>query len=182
MNNLQSLHRMSSNSHYAQQGIFKLMHALLIVVIVVGLVVLFKTGKLQGAKHWPSDAKDWLQEQRDALDLHSDDADEQRNTNDTTPHKVTRPKETTHYTDSGRFAVQLAAGYDSRQLYALRDSLINDHFDAYLVSLNTTQGLLLKLRVGNFKSHNQAEKLRERLQNRYPEQGLFADSFIVEGN
>ena len=186
---MKNLHHLSSSSLSQQKGfIFRLMHSLLIVAIVVGLVVLFKTGKLQNAHEWPKEAKNWLQEQRVSLNLDDNDANESRARHTDVSHeeddnrKVTRPKEDTHYTETGRFAIQVAAGYDSRQLYAWRDALLNDGFDAYLVSLNTAQGLLLKLRVGSYKNRHQAEKLRERLRNRYPEQGLFEDSFVVEGD
>ncbi len=94
---------------------------------------------------------------------------------------VTREHEDTTYTD-GRYAVQIASGYDSRQLYAWRDSLVREGVNAYLVSLNTTRGLLFKLRVGAYTKRADAEQMRDKLANRYPDQGLFADSFVVQGD
>ncbi len=187
---MKNLHHPSSSSLSQQKGfIFRLLHSLLIVAIVVSLVVLYKMGKLQHFREWSQDTKVWLQEQSESFRFATNTQDDEPHARhaatrdaDEDSHKVTRPKEDTQYTETGRFAVQVAAGYDSRQLYAWRDALQHDGFDAYLVSLNTAQGLLLKLRVGSYKNRHQADKLRERLRNRYPEQGLFEDSFVVEGD
>jgi hypothetical protein len=92
---------------------------------------------------------------------------------------VVREREGTNYTDN-RYAVQVAAGYDSRQLYAWRDALANDGYNAYLVSLNTPRGLQFKLRVGAYNSRTQAEALQTKLRNRYPTN--FGESFVIEGD
>ena len=92
---------------------------------------------------------------------------------------VVREREDTQYT-TNRYAVQVAAGYDSRQLYGWRDELANDGYDAYLVSLNTPRGLMFKLRVGAYSSRSKAEALQTKLRNRYPTN--FGASFVVEGD
>lgn len=162
--------RMSGISLAQQRGfVFKLIHSLILVALIVGAILLYRAGKLpfiQYQPEWPgfgggsNNAGNYIQtSQRDV---------------------VTRENETATLTSS-RYAVQVAAGYDSRQLYRWRDALIRDGFDAYLVSLNTSRGVMFKLRVGAFNNRAPAERLRNRIINRYPNQGLFLDSFIVQG-
>lgn len=177
-----------------QRGfVFKLIHSLLTVVLVVGLVVLYKAGKLPFINYKPnlsnwhlpsiptmpsgsntdSDSPIWEKPQWEKSPTYIQTQQKKK--------PVTDDAEDTVYTN-GRYAVQVAAGYDSRQLYGWRDALVRDGFDAYLVSLNTSKGLLLKLRVGAYTNRAQAEKTRDRIKNRYPEQGLFADSFVITGD
>ena len=178
-----NLYKVPSTSHARQRGfVFRLLHSLFIVFTVVILVVLYRTDHLRNVHEWPSQTVEWLKERKDAIGFASQVDSDTPRSHSASLHKVVRQQEEdSQYTSTGRFAVQVAAGYDSRQLYAWRDALIDDGFNAYLVSLNTSQGLLLKLRVGAFTARSSAEKLRERIINRYPEQGLFEDSFIVEG-
>lgn len=154
-------------SLYRQQGfVFKLIHSLLLVVIVVSLLVLLQMGKipfLQFKPEWP--------------DFSSNSSSHLIQTQYTDP--VTQPLEDTLYTEN-RYTVQVAAGYDSRQLYNWRDELNRTGYDAYLVSQNTPKGLLFKLRVGTYNKRHRAERLRDKLQRRYPNN--FGDSFIVEGD
>jgi cell division septation protein DedD len=91
---------------------------------------------------------------------------------------VKRPDESTQLTKQ-RYAVQAAAGYDSRHLYELRDALIQAGYPAYLVSIQTPDGIMFKLRVGAFNKREPAEALRDKLRNRYPE--TLSNSFVIEG-
>lgn len=228
------LSKQMSGSLVKQRGfVFRLMHSLLIVALVVGLVVLFKTGKfsVSGLSQVPGQVSHWVgghinrpnqatyrpgyaqpnYTQRDYdpraaippttyYDYPNQQAPSPNpywyDTNNNSdwgndiykpappvrkPTTVAKPKEDTRYT-SLRYAVQVAAGYDSRQLYAWRDALIADGFHAYIISLNTPKGLLLKLRVGAYNKRDQAEAMRDRLVKRYPQQGLFTDSFVIEGD
>lgn len=162
--------RMFGISLAKQRGfVFKLIHSLILVALVVGAILLYRAGKipfLQYKPDWPSfvngnnNSGKYIQtSQRDM---------------------VTREYEDSLLTYS-RYAVQVAAGYDSRQLYLWRDALVHDGFDAYLVSLNTSRGVMFKLRVGAFNNRQSAERLRDRIIRRYPHQGLFSDSFVVQG-
>jgi hypothetical protein len=178
--------KVSSSSLAKQRGfVFRLIHSLFTVAVVVGLVVLYKAGKLPFIHYRPNlsnwhiphlpgnpnnDSPQWEEPPEPTyIQAH------QKKT------RVAKNREDTIYT-SGRYAVQVAAGYDSRQLYDWRDALVRDGFDAYLVTLNTSQGLLLKLRVGAYTSRAQAEKTRDRIKSRYPEKGLFTDSFVITGD
>lgn len=185
--------RVLSSPLNRQRGfVFKLIHSLIIVSLVVGAVVLYKKGKLPfvnyrpSLSHWtparppaqPSLPPDtWTAEEPASRYIQTTRRRTQPAARDTT---VAREWEDTVYT-TGRYAVQVAAGYDSRQLYAWRDALVRDGFQAYVVSLNTSKGLQFKLRVGAYTSRQQAEKTRDRIKNRYPAQGLFADSFVITG-
>lgn len=172
--------RMSSGSLVKQRGfVFKLVHSLLIVAGAIALVMLYRAGKLPFINYQP-DLPTWSagsgSSSNEAVwepDNNYIQARQRRYT------PVTREQEDTRYTDN-RYAVQVAAGYDSRQLYGWRDGLVRDGYDAYLVSLNTPRGLMFKLRVGAYNSRVQAENLRDKLRNRYPTN--FGESFLVEGD
>lgn len=232
---MNSLSNRVSGSPIKQRGfVFRLIHSLAIVALVVGLVILYKTGKLSGLTQVPGKVSHWVggqvnhttpsanyrqdyapppyaqqdydprayppQTQTTYYDYQTPYRDDEARSWTTTRNywdndiykrapsytsrkttSVTKPKEDTRYTVS-RYAVQVAAGYDSRQLYAWRDALINDGFHAYIISLNTSKGLLLKLRVGAYNKREQAEAMRDKLAQRYPEQGLFTDSFVIQGD
>jgi hypothetical protein len=179
--------KVSSSSLAKQRGfVFRLIHSLFTVALVVGLVVLYKAGKLPFINYRPN-LSNW---HIPRLPENPNNNSQQWEESSPTPTyiqarqkktRVAKNREETIYT-SGRYAVQVAAGYDSRQLYGWRNALVRDGFDAYLVSLNTSQGLLLKLRVGAYTSRAQAEKTRDLIKNRYPEQGLFTDSFVITGD
>lgn len=166
--------RMLSAPLPKQRGfVFKLIHALLIVLGVVTLIVLYKAGKIPFINYRPS-APDWIRFPAQETSRPLSFPQQQRHSTET----VTRQREDDSY-DRTRFAVQVAAGYDSRQLYAWRDALLDDGYDAYLVSLNTPRGLMFKLRVGAYTSRTQAEAMRDKIARRYPMN--FGDSFVVEG-
>lgn len=176
---------LSSRSLRKQRGfVFKLIHSLLLVVGVVSLVLLYKAGKLPFINYRPNlstwnlgannNRTEVLWETADAPPPNQYFQAQQRKSV-----RVTREREDTRYTNP-RYAVQVAAGYDSRQLYKWRNELARDGHDAYLVSLNTSRGLLLKLRVGAFTSRAEAEALRTKIRSRYPNN--FGTSFIVEGD
>lgn len=160
-----------------QRGfVFKLIHSMLIVIGIVTLVLLYKAGKIPFLQYRPS----WTPV------IHSS-----YSTHETSPRLRPVPvttyvqqndaiyEEDSGYTAARRFAVQVAAGYDSRQLYSWRDELIRDGYDAYIVSVNTPRGLMLKLRIGAYARRTQAEALRAKIIRRYPQS--FSNSFIVEG-
>ena len=177
----------SSSSFSKQRGfVFKMIHSLLLVVGVVSLVVLYKAGKLPFINYRPN-LSDWnlgsSNNSTSRQDSNSDAVWEPSNNYIQAQQRksvpVIREREDTRYTNN-RYAVQVAAGYDSRQLYGWRDALAQDGYDAYLVSLNTPRGLMFKLRVGAFTSRKQAEALQAKIRNRYP--ANFGASFIVEGD
>ncbi len=172
----------SSSSFRQQRGfVFKMIHSLLLVVVVVGLVVLYKAGKLPFVNYRPN-LSEWNLGSSNN-NPRNDNVWEPNNNyiqaQQRKPTPVIREREDTRYT-TNRYAVQVAAGYDSRQLYGWRDALAQDGYDAYLVSLNTPRGLMFKLRVGAFPSRKQAETLQAKLRSRYPTN--FGASFIVEGD
>lgn len=185
--------RVSSSSLTKQRGfVFKLIHSLLIVVAVVGVVMLYRAGKLPFINYHPNlqgwnisnysgNPNSWNNNSSDLWEPPSFGSNGnnyiQARQRQTVP--VVREREGTQYT-TNRYAVQVAAGYDSRQLYSWRDELARDGYDAYLVSLNTPRGLMFKLRVGTYRSRSQAEKLQTTLRNRYPIN--FGGSFVVEGD
>ncbi len=175
----------SFSSLRQQRGfVFKMVHSLLLVVGVVGLVVLYKAGKLPFI-NYPVDLSSWNLGNGNISNDDSDNNTIWESTNNYIQAQqrksapVIREREDTRYTNN-RYAVQVAAGYDSRQLYGWRDALAQDGYDAYLVSLNTSRGLMFKLRVGAFASRTQAETLQTKLRNRYPTN--FGESFVVEGD
>ncbi|MEB4590623.1 SPOR domain-containing protein [Candidatus Thiothrix sp. Deng01] len=174
---------MSRGSLVKQRGfVFKLIHSLLLVAGAILLVLLYRAGKLPFVNYKPN-LSGWSASINP--DKHyNEDVWEPDNTHyyKTTQRRsapVTRQQEETSYTDN-RYAVQVAAGYDSRQLYVWRDQLLRDGYDAYLVSLNTPRGLMFKLRVGAYGSRLQAENMRDKLRSHFPSN--FGASFIVEGN
>lgn len=171
----------SSSSLRKQHGfVFKLIHSLILVVGVVSLVVMYKAGKLPFINYRPD---------LSGLNFGGSTSNNSDNLWESTNNyiqaqqrraePVTQQREDTKYT-TNRYTVQVAAGYDSRQLYGWRDALAADGYDAYLVSLNTPRGLMFKLRVGAFTSHKQAENLQAKIRKRYPNN--FGASFIVEGD
>lgn len=178
----------SSSSFRQQRGfVFKMIHSLILVVGVVSLVVLYKSGKLPFINYRPN-FSEWnlgsSNNNNASRDDSSNDAVWEPSNNYIQAQQrksvpVVREREDTRYTNN-RYAVQVAAGYDSRQLYGWRDALAKDGYDAYLVSLNTPRGLMFKLRVGAFTSRKQAEALQTKIRNRYPTN--FGGSFIVEGD
>ncbi len=178
----------SLNSLRQQRGfVFKMVHSLLLVVGVVSLVVLYKAGKLPFI-NYPVDLPSWNLSNGNNGNLSNNDSSNDSVWESTNNYiqaqqrksvPVIREREDTRYTNN-RYAVQVAAGYDSRQLYGWRDALAQDGYDAYLVSLNTPRGLMFKLRVGAFASRTQAEALQTKLRNRYPTN--FGASFVVEGD
>ncbi|UJS25894.1 SPOR domain-containing protein [Thiothrix winogradskyi] len=173
----------SSSSFRQQRGfVFKMIHSLILVVGVVTLVVLYKAGKLPFINYRPN-LSEWNLGSSNNNNPRNDDVWEPSNNyiqaQQRKPTPVIRDREDTRYT-TNRYAVQVAAGYDSRQLYGWRDALAQDGYDAYLVSLNTPRGLMFKLRVGAFSSRKQAETLQTKLRSRYP--ANFGASFVVEGD
>jgi hypothetical protein len=168
-----------------QRGfVFKLLHSLLIVAVVVGLIVLYKTGNLDFLHGIPAYLSRVFEipqhQQRSSPDSHRWSDDLYVQTSRTRPvDAVQRSQEDSLYSENRRYAVQVAAGYDSRQLYDLRDALIRDGYDAYLVSLNNSQGMSFKLRVGSYTQRMYAEAMRDRLRRRYPQK--LGGSFIVQG-
>lgn len=173
---------MSAGSPVKQRGfVFKLVHSLLLVVGFVGLVLLYKAGKLPFINYRPS-MPDWSSSS--THNYSNDDVWEEPSSNYIQARQrrsvpVVREQEDTTYTNN-RYAVQVAAGYDSRQLYGWRDELLRDGYNAYVVSLNTPRGLLFKLRVGAYNKRTQAEALRDKITRRYPTN--FGESFIIEGD
>jgi hypothetical protein len=180
--------RVSASSLTKQGGfVFKMIHSLLMVVGVVSLVVLYKAGKLPFLNYRPS-MPDWTIGNSTSSTHGLSSSDEnlwdsgsnnyiQARQSKSAP--VVREREDTTYTNN-RYAVQVAAGYDSRQLYEWRDALARDGYDAYVVSLNTPRGLMFKLRIGAYHSRTQAEALQAKMRNRYPTN--FGASFVVEGD
>ncbi|GEM_PF-2323231 len=166
----------ATSSLRRQRGfVFKLIHSLLIVAGVVMLVVLYKTGKLS----------EFVQKARTVISNGvQPSAGKGGNYTQVSRQEeyapVTRPNEDNQYTESGRYAVQVAAGYDSRQLYMWRDDLARAGYDAYLISLNTSRGMMFKLRVGAYTDRMDAEAMRDRLSRRFPTN--FGDSFVVHGD
>jgi hypothetical protein len=186
---VKSSNRVSSSSLVKQRGfVFKFIHSLLIVVMVVGLVVFYRAGKLPFINYSPN-LTNWTIGSSSSSThnpTYNDDVwDSSPSSNNYIQARqrkavpVVREREDTQYTNN-RYAVQVAAGYDSRQLYGWRDALAQDGYDAYLVSLNTPRGLMFKLRVGAYRSRSQAETLQNKLRNRYPTN--FGESFVVEGD
>ncbi len=183
--------RVSSSSLAKQRGfVFKLVHSLLLVLGFVTLVLLYKAGKIPFLNYRPNlNIPSWeigntsssthssYSSDDDLWDSGNSGRYVQASQRKAVP--VVREREDTTYTDN-RYAVQVAAGYDSRQLYAWRDALANDGYNAYLVSLNTPRGLQFKLRVGAYNSRTQAEALQTKLRNRYPTN--FGESFVIEGD
>lgn len=176
---LYSLHR--------QRGVFRLIHSLLIVTIVVGLVVLYKGGKLGFLRDLPPYFNNLLHFNRtNNHTTNNTNTDEpsalfrfnQAQSADEQP--VERRSEDRSFDQNARFAVQVAAGYDSRQLFAWRDELVNHGYEAYLVSLSTAQGMQFKLRVGAYTNRADAEAMRDSLRRRYAQN--FANSFVIQGN
>ena len=165
-------------SLHRQRGfVFKLLHSLVIVALVVMLVVLYKTGKLAGIEKrvrglisGSGSTETYPERQNGYI----------RATQRESRPPVERPSEDSIFTEDARYAVQVAAGYDSRQLYAWRDELLQKGYDAYLVSINTPQGIMFKLRVGAYNDRQDAEAMRDRLGRRYPTN--FGDSFIIRGD
>lgn len=175
---------MSSGSLGKQRGfVFKLMHSMLIVVGVIALVLLYKAGKLPFINYRPSLPNWGSSSSSSSTHNYSDDVWEPSNNYVRAQQRrsvpVVREQEDTEYT-TNRYAVQVAAGYDSRQLYGWRDELLRDGYNAYVVSLNTPRGLMFKLRVGAYVKRPQAEALRDKLSRRYPSN--FGESFVVEGD
>jgi hypothetical protein len=174
----------SSSSLAKQRGfVFKLIHSLATVAVVVGLVVLYRAGKLPFINYKPNlNLPSW--DTGSSSNGYNNDNLWESGNNYVQAHQrkaapVVREREDTKYT-TNRYAVQVAAGYDSRQLYGWRDELARDGYDAYLVSLNTPRGLMFKLRVGAYANRKQAEALQTKLRNRYPTN--FGESFVVEGD
>lgn len=185
---MNSSSRVSSSSLAKQRGfVFKLMHSLLMVVLIVGLILFYQAGKIPFINYSPNLPK-WntgnSSSSTHSLGNNNDDLWDSGNNNYIQARQrkavpVVREREDTTYT-TNRYAVQVAAGYDSRQLYGWRDALAHDGYDAYLVSLNTPRGLMFKLRVGAYRSRSQAEALQSTLRSRYPTN--FAGSFVIEGD
>jgi hypothetical protein len=168
-----------------QRGfVFKLLHSLLIVAIVVGLIVLYKTGNLAFLRDIPYYLGRVFEmperQQRASQETPRWNDDLYVQAHHTRPSDtVERPQEDADYAENTRYAIQVAAGYDSRQLYELRDALIRDGYDAYLVSLSGSQGMSFKLRVGSYTQRMDAEAMRDRLRRRYPQK--LGGSFIIQG-
>lgn len=177
--------------HYSkrQSGQFTLLHAFLIIAIVVGGAVLYQKHLFPYIHYKPdfSSVKRIFNTAPDA-DLYDDNLlnqsssthiRERRQSDTKHDYKtVKRPEESTQLTRQ-RYAVQAAAGYDSRHLYELRDALIQAGYPAYLVSIQTPDGIMFKLRVGAFNKREPAEALRDKLRTRYPE--TLNSSFVIEG-
>lgn len=177
--------------HYSirQSGQFSLLHAFIIVALVVGGAVLYKKNMFPYVHYKPdfSTVKQIFKVPAQDADLYDDNLASQAShsrehrskdeaTNERKP--VKRPEESTQLSKQ-RYAVQAAAGYDSRHLYELRDALIEAGYAAYLVSIQTPEGIMFKLRVGAFNKREAAEALRDKLRTRYPEN--FGNSFVIEG-
>lgn len=166
-----------------QQGfVFKLLHSLLIVAIVVGLAVLYKTGNLAFLNRAGQYLSDVL---RPNAAPRTRDRESSSYYQATYPASrpdgpVAFPNEDSQGAENGRYAVQVASSYDSRKLYAWRDELAADGYETYLVSINSPNGMLFKLRVGSYDNRPDAEAMRDRLRRRYPTN--FGNSFVMRGN
>jgi len=164
--------RMVSRHSPAQQRgfVFKFLHSVLIIVAIVGLAILYKNGKLPSIHDLPN-IRNWANKQtwqpQPAQTSYSQHGD-----------APSRAHEDPGYADT-RYAVQVAAGYDSRQLYDLQQMLRHDGYDAYLVSLNTSDGMLFKLRVGAYEKRSAADRECSKLRARYPQR--LGDSFVIQG-
>lgn len=166
----------SRHSPARQRGfVFKFLHSMLIVAAVVGLAWMYKMGRLptmrdlQNVPHMPNlsrwgNSSAWQAHQPPDYSQHSN--------------APASAHEDPGYMDV-RYAVQAAAGYDSRQLKEFQQELAHDGYDAYLVSLNTPDGLLFKLRVGAYNKRSDAESVRNKLRTHYPDH--FGASFVIQG-
>ena len=169
-----------------QRGQFNLLHAFIIIALVVGGAVLYQKNRFPYIHYKPdfSGIKRIFSAPATHPDVYDDNlvnqsSSERNNAESNNERKpVKRPDESSKLTKQ-RYAVQAAAGYDSRHLYELRDALIQAGYPAYLVSIQTPDGIMFKLRVGAFNKREPAEALRNKLRNRYPE--TLSNSFVIEG-
>lgn len=175
-----------ASSLYRQKGfVFKLVHSLLIISVAMILVLLYQGGHLNFLHHLPGKIIRILEEDEHTIsrgtnrnpegsrywqtDYRERDYQEQNSSWETN---------NTYYDDreTGRYVVQLIAAYDAPSLYHWRDELLQNGYKAYLDNTDTAKGVLFKLRIGPYRSRQQAEEARWRIRQYSPE---FADGFIV---
>lgn len=69
---------------------------------------------------------------------------------------------------SGFYTVQVLSGYNSKSAYALRDALRNEGYKAYIHQQTDRQGILFKVRVGQYKNRADAFAMNTKLRLSYP--------------
>lgn len=78
---------------------------------------------------------------------------------------------------NGFYTVQVFSGYNSKSAYDLRKALQRDGYRAYIQQEQTQQGILFKVRVGQYKNRSDAFAMNTKLRLSYPK--TMSGSFVL---
>ncbi len=172
-------------------------HILLLVVIAVGLAVCAKTQSIPYLQRPLSDIKiptipqlnfqndvPAVRPARPAETYYSYNDEKRNNTSDdnvewlltsNNTQQVKAPPNGSSYElqyprnlASGFYTVQVLSGYNSKSAYTLRDALRNEGYKAYIHQETDKQGILFKVRVGQYKNRADAFAMNTKLRLSYP--------------
>jgi hypothetical protein len=186
-----------SSLHRQKGFVFKLVHSMLIVAVTLVLILLYEGGHLAFLRHLPGKIIHFLDDDgryRDGGGRNPDNSGYPGNPGNSGYSRTSYPGDIfpdfpaqqdhggydkyDSYRENALYSVQVAAAYDSRQLYDWRDELSGKGYKAYLVSSNTPRGMLFKLRIGPYRNRQEAENMLGRL-GQYSQN--FSGGFIVPG-
>ena len=77
----------------------------------------------------------------------------------------------------GFYTVQVFSGYNSKSAYDLRKALQRDGYRAYIHQEKTRQGILFKVRVGQYSNRSDAFAMNTKLRMSYPK--TMSGSFVL---
>ncbi|MGB0845688.1 MAG: SPOR domain-containing protein [Thiolinea sp.] len=78
---------------------------------------------------------------------------------------------------SGYYTVQVFSGYNSKSAYDLQKALKRDGYRAYIHSEETNQGILFKVRIGQYSNRSDAFAMKSKIRLSYPKK--LGKSFVL---
>lgn len=78
---------------------------------------------------------------------------------------------------SGYYTVQVFSGYNSKSAYDLQKALQRDGYRAYTHTQETNQGILFKVRIGEYTNRSDAFAMKSKIRRSYPKK--MGNSFVL---
>ena len=78
---------------------------------------------------------------------------------------------------SGYYTVQVFSGYNSKSAYDLQNALKRDGYRAYIHTHETNQGILFKVRIGEYRNRSDAFAMKSQIRRSYPKK--MGKSFVL---
>lgn len=106
------------------------------------------------------------------------------NASQRTVKQVAPPPKNTNYENqyprdlaSGYYTVQVFSGYNSKSAYDLQRALKRDGYRSYIHTQETNQGILFKVRIGQYSNRSDAFAMKSKIRHSYPKR--MGKSFVL---